>query len=235
MTTLTGRQPKDSYKDLLQVSNSNAGVDTTVRSVEDGEGTASALQLSTTTVNVNGTLQIGGVAVTATAAEINKLDIATPGTVETNKAIVTGASDKTIDTLAINALYIGSATSAGNAVSSTAQLLDQYSLTMDIADGSADADYYLVVPHTGVVAKIWSVTDGSVGTADITITPYIGATPITDGAITIATSGSAAGDIDSATPSASNSVSAGSKLKFTVAGGGSGGSPRIHLVVVIER
>ena len=43
MATLT-KKISDSYKDLLQVSNSNAGVDGTLRDIEDGEGTASVLQ-----------------------------------------------------------------------------------------------------------------------------------------------------------------------------------------------
>ena len=54
MTTLTGAQIASTYKDLLQVSNSNAGVDATLRDVEDGEGTASALQLSTSDIAING-------------------------------------------------------------------------------------------------------------------------------------------------------------------------------------
>ena len=44
MATLQGRAIKDTYKDLLQVSNSNNGVDGTMRTVEDGEGTSSALR-----------------------------------------------------------------------------------------------------------------------------------------------------------------------------------------------
>lgn len=60
MATLTNRTPAESYKDLLQVSNENAGVDATLRSVEDGEGTSSALQLSTTAVKATGTFQVVG-------------------------------------------------------------------------------------------------------------------------------------------------------------------------------
>jgi hypothetical protein len=60
MTTLTGKTISQTYKDLLQVSNSNSGVDATLRDVEDGEGTASALQVSTTAVNVNGNLDVTG-------------------------------------------------------------------------------------------------------------------------------------------------------------------------------
>lgn len=48
--TLEGSAPGSTFKDLLQVSNTNAGIDTTLRVVEDGEGTASLLKLSTTGV-----------------------------------------------------------------------------------------------------------------------------------------------------------------------------------------
>ena len=46
MASLTGQTIAGSYKDLLQVSNSNSGVDATLRTVEDGEGTSSSLKLS---------------------------------------------------------------------------------------------------------------------------------------------------------------------------------------------
>lgn len=73
MTTLTGKTIASSYKDLLQVSNNNSGVDTTLRTVQDGEATNSALQLSNSTVNVNGVFQIGGDTLTATPSEINAI------------------------------------------------------------------------------------------------------------------------------------------------------------------
>ena len=107
-------------------------------------------------------------------------------------------------------------------------------LTVDIADLSADAAHHVVSPVAGTVAKLWSVTDGAVSTADVTITPSIGGVDITDGVLTIATAGSGAGDVDTATPSAANVVAAGQAIKLTVAGGGSGGSPRGHVTIVIE-
>ena len=50
--SLTGKTIKTSYKDLLQVDNSNSGIDTTSRNVVDGEGTASALYLSDDVVSI---------------------------------------------------------------------------------------------------------------------------------------------------------------------------------------
>ena len=44
--SLTNKTIANSYKDLLQVDNSNSGVDATLRNVKDGEGTGSSLMLS---------------------------------------------------------------------------------------------------------------------------------------------------------------------------------------------
>lgn len=43
MADLTGSTIASTYKDLLQVSNSNSGIDSTLRVIEDGEGTESIL------------------------------------------------------------------------------------------------------------------------------------------------------------------------------------------------
>jgi len=106
-------------------------------------------------------------------------------------------------------------------------------LCLDIADGSADATYYLVSPWAGAITGIRTVIDAVVSTADITVTAKIGATGMTNGVVTIATSGSAAGDVDTATPTAANVVTAGQAMNFVVAGGGSAGAPRIHLVALL--
>jgi hypothetical protein len=71
MATLTGKTIADTYKDLLQVSNANSGIDGTLRTVQDGEGTNSALQLSNSTVNINGIFQLNGSTLTATASALN--------------------------------------------------------------------------------------------------------------------------------------------------------------------
>lgn len=138
-------------------------------------------------------------------------------------------------TITVDGVTIDSSTTALNGLTASATELNQYVVSLDIADGSADADYYVVCPHAGDIMKIWTVTDGAVGTADITVTPSIGGVGVTDGVVTIATAGSAAGDVDSSTPSAANAVTAGQAVKLAVAGGGSGGSPRVHVALVIER
>lgn len=147
-----------------------------------------------------------------------------------NELVVASGGTVTVESGGTLALSSGAIVTDPSGIS-----LLQEVLTLDIADGSAEGTYYLVCPHAGAITKIWSVIDGAVSTADITLTPSIGATPITGGLVTIATAASAAGDIDSATPSAANVVTAGQAISFGVTGGGSGGSPRIHVAVVITR
>tara|TARA_R100000700_G_C3175335_1_gene150158 strand:- start:589 stop:1371 length:783 start_codon:yes stop_codon:yes gene_type:complete len=44
--SFTGKTKASTYKDILQMNNSNSGVDTTTRNVVDGEGTASSISIS---------------------------------------------------------------------------------------------------------------------------------------------------------------------------------------------
>ena len=61
MATLQGKAIKDTYKDLLQVSSTNnTGVTSAMKTVEDGEGTSSALGISTTEVKITGDLEVTG-------------------------------------------------------------------------------------------------------------------------------------------------------------------------------
>lgn len=108
------------------------------------------------------------------------------------------------------------------------------SVTLDIATLNAVADYYVVIPYAATITKMYSVIDSAIATADKVLTLSIAGTPVTGGALTIAFSGSAAGDVDSCTPSAANAVAAGQALKIA-ATGGSTGDARGHLTIVYTR
>ncbi len=85
--------------------------------------------------------------------------------------------------------------------------------------GAGAAVYRFVAPVTGTITKVHSVLNAALTTGDATLTTKIGATPVTNGALTITQAGSAAGDVDSATPSATNAVTAGvSVVSLTVGG-----------------
>jgi hypothetical protein len=71
MATLTGKNISNTYKQLLQVGSGNTGLTGAVRVVQDGSGTASALQLSQSAVNINGNFQLNGTTLTASAAVLN--------------------------------------------------------------------------------------------------------------------------------------------------------------------
>ncbi len=155
-----------------------------------------------------------------------------------NELVCASGGAITVETggsLTVAGVTIDANTLAMDDLTASAAELNEYVLTLDIADGSAEAVYYLVCPHAGAINKIWSVTDDAVATANITITAAIGVTPVTNGVVTIATAASAAGDVDSATPTAANVVTAGQAINLTVTGGGAGGTPRIHVAVVISR
>jgi len=74
MATLTGRSPKDTYGDLLQVSNANDGVDSTLRFVSDGKGTNSSLKISSASAQFTGTLTTTGL-LTTTAGIVSGSNI----------------------------------------------------------------------------------------------------------------------------------------------------------------
>ena len=52
--SLTGKTKAGSYKDLLQMNNSNSGIDAGTRTVVDGEGTASFLNISSSRTVIQG-------------------------------------------------------------------------------------------------------------------------------------------------------------------------------------
>lgn len=52
MADLTGTKPKDTYGGLLQIPNSNLGIDATLRTIQDGKGNSSQLKLSSTAVGI---------------------------------------------------------------------------------------------------------------------------------------------------------------------------------------
>ena len=73
MATLTGTQIANTYKQLLQVGSGNSGLTASVQTVQDGQGNNSALQLSQSAVNIDGTFQLNGITLTANASALNNI------------------------------------------------------------------------------------------------------------------------------------------------------------------
>jgi hypothetical protein len=107
MAGLTSKTPALTYKDLLTVhteAETNQGLETSLKPIEDGEGVQSALQISTTDVNVdghNGTkgLKLAGTTVTASAVDINKL---TGRAFGDSSAVVTLSASQSLDNKTID-------------------------------------------------------------------------------------------------------------------------------------
>lgn len=127
-------------------------------------------------------LKLGGTLITATAAELNKMD----------------------------------------GVAATAAELNQRSLTFEATIGTADTKY-LVVPWACSLTTAYSVIDAAIATGNETITLSNDTGAMTGGVITITQSGSAAGDIDSCTPTTNNTFAAGEKLTIAIGGESGGG------------
>ena len=72
MPDLTGTKISNTYKRLMQVKSSdNEGITSSLQTIQSGDNVDSPLQLSNSTLNVNGTFAIGGVNLTATVSSLN--------------------------------------------------------------------------------------------------------------------------------------------------------------------
>lgn len=81
------------------------------------------------------------------------------------------------------------------------------------------ASHWIVPGVAGNITKIHSVIDQAIATADTVLTFEIGGVLITGSTITITQAGSAAGDVDSSTPSAANTITADTAVEMITDGG----------------
>ena len=92
----------------------------------------------------------------------------------------------------------------------------------DISSASAE---YLRVPERGKIIRIQSTLGGAISGANAGILTKINGTNITGGALTVAQSGSAAGDLDETVPSALNALVEGDLLSVHTDGASTGTQP----------
>ena len=112
--------------------------------------------------------------------------------------------------------------------------LNDYFLTARLDDVSAASSVNIAVPDDGKIIKIISVLGGAITTANSTVTTAINGTAVTGGTLTIAHASSAAGDIDTAEPTAANNVEEGDYITITSDGGSSTTQP-LDITVIIRR
>ncbi len=88
-------------------------------------------------------------------------------------------------------------------------------ITMRFPTFDTDTDIFYPINFAGVIENIRSAINASFTGADNTLTCKINGTGITNGVITIIQSGSAAGDVDTATPTANRTLAVGNYIQVT--------------------
>ncbi len=91
--------------------------------------------------------------------------------------------------------------------------VNRVGLNVSITDISTPSSHWVVSPIAGDIVKIYSVIDNAITGGNCGLSFEIAGTPVTNGGITITQAASAAGDIDSATPTAANTVTAGQAIE----------------------
>ncbi len=92
-----------------------------------------------------------------------------------------------------------------------------YTVSGVIDDVSTAATIYIPIPYAGTVVKVVTVLNGSITTANATLTVYDGSN-VSMGTITVTQSGSAAGDIDVLNPASNNTVTNDSRIRIDTDG-----------------
>ena len=112
--------------------------------------------------------------------------------------------------------------------------LNDYFLTAKVTDISTAGSTFVAVPDAGNIVKIYTSIKNAITTANAAITFEIGGTAVTNGAITVTQAGSAAGDVDSSTPSAANRVEEGGSIEI-ISDGASATACEMIVTFVIRR
>ena len=102
-----------------------------------------------------------------------------------------------------------------------------------IPDISTADVVYVPCPLAGDIISVISVLDAAIVTDNGDVRLRIGGTPVTDSNITITASGSAAGDVDTATPTAANTVTANSAIEVQTLGNAST-AVAVEIMIVVD-
>ena len=143
MADLTNKSPATTYKDLLtvNVSTDNEGLETTLKRVSDGEGVASAIELSSNDINISTHnasstgLKLGGTLVTSSATNLNAISAVT--SLDTDLSSVSSSDDTLASAKSIKAYVDAQVTAQDLDVTSDSGTIaiDLDSETLTIAGG----------------------------------------------------------------------------------------------------
>jgi len=112
--------------------------------------------------------------------------------------------------------------------------LNDYFIYGEIASVSTASSTFVPVYDGGKIIKIITALQGAITSANAAISFEIDGTAITGGGITVAHSGSAAGTVDSAEPTAANRVEEGGTIEM-ITDGASSGAKKLCVTFVVRR
>jgi hypothetical protein len=149
---------------------------------------------------------------------------------------------KGVGSASTNTVYVANGSGSGtwqkiaaNQINTTSiNNLNKIVITTTFDDISTAHSHWVTAPIAGNIEKIYSVLHQSIATGDTTLTFKIGGVNVTNGVITITQSGSAAGDIDSATPTGANTVTAGQAIEIASDGGTNTSNAIVTLTIVLD-
>ena len=182
MATLSSQSIASSYEQLLHVDRDGGGNGTTLVNVKDGDnGTTFDVQLSSNSTNFQTDFQIGGTAVTSTAAELNLLDGSSDANSTVSKAVILDSSGNIALPDGKGIDFSANTDDESGAGSISSELLDDYeegtwspvlsdgtnAMTMH---GSYDTGYYTKIGNLVHVSGIFITTSLGSASGDIRIT-----------------------------------------------------------------
>jgi hypothetical protein len=129
----------------------------------------------------------------------------------------------------------GEAAGASSTVVTTAPVVGGASdgewVTVTLTDVSAASSAYIAAPFAGTIRRIKTILQGAITVANANVKLQIATVDVTGAAVVITASGSAAGDVDEATATAANTVTAGQAVEIESDGGS---TTTAALVVMVE-
>lgn len=105
-------------------------------------------------------------------------------------------------------------------------------LQLELDDVSSASSTWLPSPCTGTITKIQTILHGAIAGSDAAITSELNGVAVTGGALTITQSGSAAGDIDTTSPSNNRTLAVGTKIEI-ITNGGSTNAIRLSIILTV--
>lgn len=118
--------------------------------------------------------------------------------------------------------------------SGTALPVGEFYLFTELDDVSTASSAWVAAPAAGTITKLKTIISAAITAADAAITAEIGGTAITGIAITVANSGSAAGDVDTDTATAANTLAEDDALEL-ITDGASSTTSILNGVFTVER